>query len=333
MSGGSSSGAAWSTRLELLRRPEDLFQRGDDPRLGEVVEYWRGDPAALKPGRGVLVGFPQDEGVRRNQGRPGAAEAPAHIRHWLYRLTPWDSTYDVDLTQSPPLDLGNVRIECDLEETQQALGEVIGAILATGAIPIVLGGGHETAYGHYLGYVVAQRRVGIINIDAHLDVRPYPGGHGHSGSPFRQAMEHPTHPLAGPHYVCLGAQPHCVSRQHWEYASERGCVVHWAYELEFNLAQHCYHERDRLKAEDCQVYLSLDADAVAAHSVPGVSAPNAAGLASEDVMCCVRAAARSPEVSSFDLVEINPRHDRDGQSARWAALVVWNFLIGLAVRR
>jgi formiminoglutamase len=315
-----------------LRRPEHLFQHPDDPRLGEVVEYWQGDPAALKAGRAVLVGFPQDEGVRRNHGRPGAAEAPAQIRHWLYLLTPWDSGSDVDLTLAPPLDLGNVQITGDLEETQQALGEVIGAILASGAIPIVLGGGHETAYGHYLGYVAAQRRVGIINIDAHLDVRPYPGGHGHSGSPFRQALEHPTHPLTGPRYICLGAQPQSVSRQHWEYACERGCVVHWANEAEFALAPYCAQERARLKAEDCQVYLSLDADAVAAHSVPGVSAPNVAGLPSAEVLACVRSAGGALEVSSFDLVEINPRYDRDDQSSRWAALVVWNFLIGLARR-
>jgi arginase family enzyme len=37
-------------------------------------------------------------------------------------------------------------------------------------------------------------------------------------------------------------------------------------------------------------------------------------------------------VSSFELVEISPPLDRDGQSARWAALTVWQFLAGLASR-
>jgi arginase family enzyme len=37
-------------------------------------------------------------------------------------------------------------------------------------------------------------------------------------------------------------------------------------------------------------------------------------------------------VSSFEIVEINPSLDPDGQSARWAALVVWNFLSGLPRR-
>src|SRR5947209_4336332 len=141
MSGESSNAAEWSTRLELPRPPDPLARRPDDPRLGEVMEFWQGDPAALRPGRAVLVGFPQDEGVRRNLGRPGAAEAPQEIRRWLYRLTPRHIDCEINLAEHPPLDVGNVRIEGDLEETQQALGEVVGGILRTGAVPVVLGGG------------------------------------------------------------------------------------------------------------------------------------------------------------------------------------------------
>src|SRR5437870_273974 len=90
MSGASSSAAGWSTRLEPARIPADSIVRADDPRLGEVVEFWNGDATALVPGRPVLIGFPQDDGVRRNHGRPGSAEAPNEIRRWLYRLTPED---------------------------------------------------------------------------------------------------------------------------------------------------------------------------------------------------------------------------------------------------
>src|SRR5437867_12963431 len=129
MSGASSGGAAWSTRLDPVRPLEDVFRRSDDPRLGEVIEAWRGDATALTPGRGVLLGFPQDEGVRRNHGRPGAAQAPEEIRRRIYRLTPWDGASDTDLAARPPLDLGNLRVNGKLEETQAALGEVIGAIL------------------------------------------------------------------------------------------------------------------------------------------------------------------------------------------------------------
>jgi formiminoglutamase len=308
-----------------------VFQRPDDPRLGEIIETWKGDPAALRPGRAVLIGFPQDEGVRRNHGRPGAAEAPHEIRHWLYRLTPWDGEADIDLAAEPPLDLGNVSVSGTLEESQEALGEVVGAVLRSGAVPIVLGGGHETAYGHYLGYVAAGLPVGIINIDAHLDVRPYPDGRGHSGSPFRQILEHPTHSLPGERYICLGAQPHAVSHFHWLYARRHGCTIRWCHQLEPSLAAHLVEIGKQLAKAGCWGYVSIDADVARMADVPGVSAPNPAGLLGWEVLVAARLAGQAP-VASLDLVEISPPLDHDGQSARWGALVIWNFLVGLQAR-
>src|SRR5947199_6137559 len=125
MSGGSSSVDGWSTLLEPVQLPQDFMRRSDDPRLGEISEFWGGDPAALARGRAVLIGFPQDEGVRRNGGRSGAAEAPEQIRRWLYRLTPRNCEVGIDLSDSPPLDLGNLRLSGQLEDTQAALADVI----------------------------------------------------------------------------------------------------------------------------------------------------------------------------------------------------------------
>ncbi len=332
MSGASSSAAGWSTRLEPAARATDLPSRPDDPRLGEVAEFWTGGSPPLRPGRPVLVGFPQDEGVRCNLGRPGAAGAPDEIRRWLYRLTPWDGATDADLAALPLLDLGSVRIEGTLEQSQNDLAEVIAALLNAGAVPIVLGGGHETALGHYLGYVRAGRPVAILNLDAHLDVRPFSPGQGHSGSPFRQALDHPTHPLPGHRYVCFGAQPSAVSREHLELVRQRGGRVHWAAEVSHSLERVFRRECERLRSEDCSLYVTLDADVVRAADVPGVSAPNPLGLSAREVAACARMAGATPGVSSFDLVEISPNLDRDGQSARWAALAVWHFLAGLARR-
>lgn len=330
MSGESSSAAGWFSLLEPAAPPGDVPRRPDDPRLGEIVEFWNGDRAALRAGRAVIVGFPQDEGVRRNGGRVGAAEAPREIRRWLYRLTPWHPIWEeIDLAGEPPLDVGDIRCTANLEGSQESLGKVVGELLKQRTIPIVLGGGHETAYGHYLGYVGAGRSVQVCNIDAHLDVRPLIDGKGHSGSPFRQMLEHPTQPLPGPKYICLGAQPGCVSRTHWLWARQRGSKVFWRYETPF-VAEWL---GEFFKAPEQQVYLTIDADAFQQSAVPGVSAPNSQGLDAHDAYETAHRAGGSPAVTSLDVVEINPRLDRDGQSARWAAVVVWNFLIGLASRR
>ena len=334
MSDVSSSAAEWFTRLDpvALGERDSSPPRDDDPRLGEVIETWQGGTPSLRRGRAVLIGFPQDEGVRRNGGRPGSADAPREIRRWLSRLVPWECENGTDLTRRPPLDLGDVRLAGSLEETQAALGEVIAAVLKSGAVPIVLGGGHETAYGHYLGYVGAGLPVGVVNVDAHLDVRPFPEGRGHSGSPFRQMFEHPTHPLPGDRYSCLGVQPHATARAHWDYCNQQGCAVHTADEVRDSLTEYFLGAVDHWSDKRLSVMLTLDADVVSASDVPGVSAPNVSGLSGDELLELAREAGSLSEVKSLEIVEINPHFDRDGQSARWAALVVWNFLIGLAGR-
>lgn len=331
MSNASSSAGGWLAQLEPVSLPEGV-RRPDDPRLGECVTFWRQGIPDLWPGRPVLVGFPQDEGVRRNSGRTGAADAPAAIRHPFYRLTPWDAVHNSDLAALRLLDLGDVRGGGDLEDSQQALAEVIAAVLTASAVPIVLGGGHETAYGHFLGYFRAGRQVAILNLDAHLDVRPSIDGRGHSGSSFRQALEHPTQPLAGDRYVVLGAQPHSVSREHQLYVRSKGGVIHWAEETHDRLEAIFRAECQRLASSSGSVYVTLDSDVACQADVPGVSAPNPLGLSGLSVALCASAAGSSPAVSSFDLVEINPSFDRDGQSARWAAGVIWHFLSGLSRR-
>jgi formiminoglutamase len=331
MPGGSSSAAGWSTLLEPAH-PREGSPRPGEIRLNEIVEFWQGDAKSVTPGRPVLIGFPQDEGVCRNGGRAGAALAPQEMRQWLYRLAAWDPRADVDLAVLPPLDVGDVR-EAGMEEMQNALAEVVAEVLERGGIPVVLGGGHEAAYGHYLGYVAARRQTAIINLDAHLDVRPFVDGKGHSGSPFRQALEHPVQPLEGSHYVCLGVQPHATAQEHLLYARQRGCVVRWRDDVSPGLDRHLSRELDRLVKEGCQVYVSLDADIVRAADVPGVSALNPTGIPGGQVVRCARLAGQCPAVSSVDLVEINPLFDRDGQSARWAALALWQFLMGVASRR
>jgi formiminoglutamase len=232
------------------------------------------------------------------------------------------------LWSEPALDAGNVRTEGGLEESQQALAKVVAGILTAGAVPIVLGGGHETAYGHFLGYVEAKRLLAIINMDAHLDVRPVTKVGGHSGSPFRQAMEHGSQPLSRNKYVCLGAQPHSASQDHWKYVKERGGVVRWCEQVRGRLREELADQLERVGS----VYLSTDADVVQLADVPGVSAPNASGLAGSEVLAAALLAGQSKNVSSIDLVEINPSLDRDGQSSRWGALLIWHFLIGLASR-
>lgn len=310
-----------------------LPQREEDPRLGEVMSSWDAPLEEVPAGRPVFVGFPQDEGVRRNGGRPGAAEAPQQLRNWLHRLVRIDPVRGVDLASLQVIDVGDVQVSTDLEASQADLAGVLAVLLRRQCVPLVLGGGHETAYGIYLGYVEAQVPMGVVNVDAHLDVRPTLAGLGHSGSPFRQAMEHERMPLCGSRYSCFGAQPFAVSRLQAEYVQSRGGTIRWCSEVTDRLV--C-EVRDWLEKRDSQalaMHLSIDADVVEASTVPGVSAPNPVGLRGAELLSLAYAAGTWQSIRSMELVEINPSLDRDGSSARWGALVIWHFLCGLAERK
>src|SRR3954470_7253084 len=119
----------------------------DDPRLGELLGR---SLTAGGPARVALIGFPTDEGVRRNRGRPGAAAAPAEIRRALARLVPDARAGQAFLdVVEQTRDLGDVPISGELARDQDRLAEVVAAELEAGAFPIVIGGGHETAFGHF----------------------------------------------------------------------------------------------------------------------------------------------------------------------------------------
>lgn len=335
MSGKSSKKAEWWSLLEPA--PEAVFyQRGDpeDPRLGEVVHRWTGGPLQLRVGQPVLLGFPCDEGVRRNGGRVGAAKAPDAIREQLYRLTSWSNTPGTDLRELDLLDLGNLRVSKRLEAAQELLGKVLGNLLQAATIPIVLGGGHETAYGHYLGYAAAKLDCGIINVDAHLDVRTYSKG-GHSGSPFRQAMERKQRPLKWNRYVVIGAQRHCVSEAHKDYVERRLGRIYWA-DISCTTPERTSETFVKGLArlgKNCRgILVSIDADAFRQADVPGCSAPNPVGLHGDAWPSIAGRAGLDWRVRSIELVEVNPRFDRDAQTARWAAVGLREFLVGLAVR-
>ncbi len=294
----------------------------DDPRVGQLLGR---DLAGRHLARAVILGFPTDEGVRRNGGRPGAATAPGEIRRLLYRFTP-DAEAPGPFTDlvRHTLDLGDLVTSSDLEADQAQLGDAVADVLAAGAFPIVLGGGHETAFGHFLGYVKAGRAVTLLNWDAHADVRETAGGRCHSGSPFRQALLHRSG-LAR-RYLVAGLLPQSVAAAHVDFVrSRKGEAIPRA-ALTAARIKRLY---GTLRGP---VLASFDIDAVDQAFAPGVSAPAAGGLDPQLWLEAAYQAGRSPAVTSFDLVEMNPAFDRDHQTARLAALTVWSLLRGLAAR-
>lgn len=292
----------------------------DDPRVGNWLQN---KSETIKV---VLIGFPSDEGIRRNDGRVGASEAPDKIRRELYKMTPdaEETALFINLIEHA-IDIGDLKVSGNLEKDQQKLGNIVAGYLEQGVIPIILGGGHETAYGHFLGYAEANLSTSIFNLDAHTDVRPLKNGKPHSGSPFRQALEHDSESVET--YLVAGLQPHSVARSHLKFIDEHEGNYLFRDETNITSISGFFHRH-----ESERLMITFDMDAVDQSQAPGVSAPCTNGISADLWLTAAYLAGRNEQVTSFDLSEFNPRYDRDSQTAKLAALTIWHFLLGLSQR-
>jgi formiminoglutamase len=323
------TGSRAGGRLAHTLKPADpaLFYRGtpDDPRLGERIERAT-DLRQVPVGATVaLIGYADDRAVVNGRGRPGAAQGPAELRRSLSRLTPGDHG---ELDRLALRDLGDGTPDLgSIEDVHAAVEDAALAALTSGAIVVLLGGGHDGAYASHSALLRAvDGLVGAVNVDAHLDVRPLRDGLVTSGTPFRRLAER----WAGRYTLTeLGVQPQYNARAHREWASARGFAILALDEVRGRVPA-AFAEALRAPGEALAV--SLDLDAVEAGTAPGVSAPCPDGLTAADLYACARLAGLDPRVRVLDVMELSPPLDEGGRTARLGAAALWHFLAGLAAR-
>ena len=280
--------------------------------------------ASLESPAWALMGYAVDEGVRRNFGRTGAAGGPALLRERLGRLPDWRRR------SAALYDLGDVYASGqDLEEAQASLAALVFRCQSAGYGSLVMGGGHDMAWAHYLGlrtYLDTQpsgktQRIGIINFDAHLDMRD-PAAGPNSGTPFRQVAELCQERKMPFDYLCIGAQRMSNTPSLWKDAEHFGAQI-----LSLDKCGHGMAQRvSAFCASVDKVYITVDLDGFAGQISPGVSAPGVRGLRVEEVLEGIGHALVSGKVIAMDIAEYNPRYDIDLRTARLGAFLMAELL-------
>jgi formiminoglutamase len=287
-----------------------------DPRLGERVGREPGQYAAATV---AILGCPQDEGVRRNRGRPGAAQGPAEIRRALYRMT-------VNGLGSLQLfDAGDTVPQATLEDTHAAHERAVAQLLADGKKVIVLGGGNDISYPDCRALAAAVPDVLAFNIDAHLDVRPDPVRN--SGTPYRQLLEEGA--LKPQRFFELGSEAFCTAEAHAQYLKDKR-----AHRVPLDalrdkgparVVRRALREAEKAGA----VFWGFDLDVVNVAEAPGVSAPNPLGMSGAELCELAALAGAEPRTRIVEFTEVNPAFDVDGRTARLAAAAIWHYLIAV----
>ena len=299
-----------------------------DPGLADIIQKGQ-------DGQVVLLGFPYDTGVEINGGRVGARHGPEKFRSWMRRYgTPDNPEVNIDLSGITIADAGDIPVGLPLEQSHTALGEKTASIIQNGGLPFVVGGGNDQSWPNACALLDAKpdNLIGVINIDAHLDVRLLNDGRAHSGSSFRLLLEDSR--FSGSQFIEFAAQGSQVSREHADYVKEKGGQIIWYTEVSRGdaAAEAFRNALGRLSWKCDSLFVSFDLDSIRASEAPGVSCPGIMGLRAKEAFQMAFAAGAHPKVDLFDLSEYNPVIEEE-HTGRLAVGIFYHFCLGVASRR
>jgi len=286
----------------------------------------------------VLLGFCCDEGVRRNHGRTGARHAPDAIRRALANLA-WHGS-------KPVYDAGNVFcLDGNLERAQRELAAKVSTARYVGHLPIVLGGGHEVAFASWLGLMDClyedKPNIGIINFDAHFDLRTPQWSDnvederfqkivgsqqstGSSGTPFAQisnACDICDDSIKF-NYAVLGISRPNNTQALFQRAEELNVWVVEDKDINFHTLPAISGQLAQWMQDKAEIYLSFDIDVLPAYQAPGCSAPAALGVELSLLLPLIEQIKQSGKLMLADIAEVNPEFDIDNRTAKVAARIV-----------
>tara|TARA_Y100000385_G_scaffold268428_1_gene305459 strand:+ start:5033 stop:6010 length:978 start_codon:yes stop_codon:yes gene_type:complete len=314
--------------IKYYNPPESKLWSGRKSKSSSQNHYWHEVIKVFEDGFDKLksdnlhsdfgiLGYSCDEGVRRNNGRQGAKNGPEAIREQLGKLP-------VQFAKKTITDYGDVfAFEDKIELAQELYSNIICEIIQSGQVSIGIGGSHDIAYGHFCGIKKALSKlgtdkIGILNFDAHFDLRPTTNG-ANSGTPFYQIMNEFG---SNTNYLALGIQKPSNSELLYKIASELGVNHISIEECELINLDNVLNRIDENFINFDSLYVSIDLDGFASSHAPGVSAPGPFGFSVNFFRSVFEHVLKTKNVVAIDVVELNPKYDIDFITTKLAAQIV-----------
>ncbi|WP_127115133.1 agmatinase [Shimia sediminis] len=272
----------------------------------------------------AVMGAPFDFGT---QWRSGARFGPRGVREasTLFSFGHAGAyDHEDDATYLPAdvriVDIGDADIvHTDTTTSHANIETGVRAMLAAGALPVVIGGDHSINIP-CINAFDDQGDIHILQIDAHLDFVDERHGvrFGH-GNPMRRAAEKPY--VTGLTQVGI-RNVSSTAKEGYEAARTMGSEI-----LSVRQARKLGPKGviDRIPP-GARVYVTIDIDAFCPSIAPGTGTPSHGGFLYYDVLEMLQQLARRHEVVGIDLVEVAPDYDPTGGTAILAAQVLLNLL-------
>ncbi|MCK5884586.1 MAG: arginase family protein [Bacteriovoracaceae bacterium] len=306
-------------KLEEFERIQDILSTRKNE---SIADFFSDDLNKLSEANILIATSPSDLGVCRNGGRRGSSFAPQSILSIVKKMA----------SHSAPKSFVVAPVSDGLsEEKNFSTAQLESATALTrlysdfnGKSILHIGGGHDHAYTMLKSLEFYNKKIKVINIDAHMDTRD--DLHPHSGTPFRQFS---SEAKVDYHLVELGVHNFVNSistmkplprgeMQMITTKSLRSATKNFSENLELWLSENIPIDSDEL------VYLSLDCDAIDASRMEGVSAVNHDGIPLHAIKQIFSYVRHNTKVFISGIYEYNPVYDNLSQKgARALASLIY----------
>ena len=270
-----------------------------------------------------FVSFNSDEGVRRNSGRLGAKDGWIQVKKALSGFPIFKEDlkfYDLKF----PIEV----VGHDLESAHAELANIVTELKKRNFLVVLLGGGHDVAFANYSGILqyASEKsiapKIGIINFDAHFDMREYSNGR-NSGTMFLQIADICKEKNLSFDYNVFGVQKFSNTKRLFDRADSFGVKYYFAEEIRTIPNDELYSILNR----NDYIHLTLCTDVFHITSAPGVSAPQTFGVNPRNALPLLKTIARYSKNLTIDVAEINPTFDYDDRTSRLMANIIYELIL------
>jgi guanidinopropionase len=268
----------------------------------------------------ALVGLPSDAGVTQ---RPGARHGPREVRNQSCQILPFNPlTKVVPFELARIADIGDVPIPSayNLDHVISEIHTFYQKLHQAGIIPITVGGDHSITYP-ILKALGANRPVGLIQIDAHLDTaQKVADSTVQHCSPFWNAVQDGV--LDPRRMISIGIRDSYSPFQ--TFTEEAGITV-IDIDRFYEMGLKAVIAEARRVVGDGPTYITYDIDSLDPAFAPGTGTPVVGGITSYEGKKLVQG-LRGLNVIGGDMVEVSPPFDTGGITAMAGAQMLFEIL-------
>jgi len=270
----------------------------------------------------AVLGVPMDIGT---SWRSGTRFGPKQIRAESAMIRPYNIASGAAPFDSLQIaDIGDLAINTfSLPDSLRIIQESLEAILASGVIPVSMGGDHSITLPILRAVAAKHGPVALVHVDAHADVNDEMFGEREThGTVFRRAHEEGLILSDKTYQVGIRGSGYAAS----DFTEAQG----WGFQ--HFPAQDLWHRSlTGLGAEirrdigQRPVYVTYDIDSLDPAYAPGTGTPEIGGLTTAQALELIRQ-LKGLNIIGCDLVEVSPPYDPSGNTALTAANLLFELL-------